>query len=37
MEVGGLPLTFVNPAFASLTGYSASGAVGKSCRFLQAR
>ncbi len=30
-----MPLTYVNPAFESLTGYSAADSVGKNCRFLQ--
>ncbi len=31
----GNPMVFVNPAFTALTGYTASEAVGKNCRFLQ--
>jgi len=30
-----MPLTYVNPAFEKLTGYSANYSVGKNCRFLQ--
>lgn len=30
-----MPLTYVNPAFEKLTGYSAEHIVGKNCRFLQ--
>ncbi len=30
-----MPLTYVNPAFEQLTGYSADFSVGKNCRFLQ--
>lgn len=30
-----LPLTFVNPGFERMTGYSASELVGRNCRFLQ--
>jgi PAS domain S-box-containing protein len=30
-----LPLTYVNPAFERVTGYTAAEAVGKNCRFLQ--
>jgi diguanylate cyclase (GGDEF)-like protein/PAS domain S-box-containing protein len=31
----GNPITFVNQAFCELTGYSASEAIGRNCRFLQ--
>ena len=31
----GLPLTYVNPAFEELTGWSRADAVGRNCRFLQ--
>jgi len=31
----GWPLVYVNPAFERLTGYSASEALGRNCRFLQ--
>ncbi len=30
-----MPLTYVNPAFETLTGYSAEFSVGRNCRFLQ--
>jgi PAS domain S-box-containing protein len=30
-----LPLVYVNPAFESITGYSAAEVLGKNCRFLQ--
>ena len=35
MQVGGLPLLYVNAAWERLTGYERSEAVGKNCRFLQ--
>lgn len=31
----GMPITYVNPAFERMTGYSAEEAVGHNCRFLQ--
>ncbi|WP_424811658.1 response regulator [Roseococcus sp. YIM B11640] len=31
------PLVFVNPAFCRITGYAASEALGRNCRFLQGR
>lgn len=34
-NVPGLPLTYVNPAFERMTGYSSSEVCGRSCRFLQ--
>ncbi len=34
-NVPGLPLTYVNPAFERMTGYSASEVCGRSCNFLQ--
>jgi len=35
MKVPGLPITFCNSAFVSLTGYSKADAEGRNCRFLQ--
>ncbi|KAL3927196.1 MAG: hypothetical protein SGPRY_002937 [Prymnesium sp.] len=35
MSIGMLPLTYVNPAFTMLTGYSAEESIGRNCRFLQ--
>ena len=32
-----LPLTYVNPGFTELTGYTAEEAVGRNCRFLQGK
>jgi PAS domain S-box-containing protein len=32
-----LPLTYVNPAFEAMTGYSLEEVVGKNCRFLQGK
>ncbi|HEX5693588.1 MAG TPA: PAS domain S-box protein, partial [Arenimonas sp.] len=34
-QAGDLPIIYVNPAFESLTGYSAEEALGRNCRFLQ--
>src|SRR5579871_3758075 len=31
----GMPLIYVNPAFETMTGYSAREAIGKNCRYLQ--
>ncbi len=31
----GMPITYVNPAFERMTGYSVEEAVGRNCRFLQ--
>ena len=35
MKMPGLPVTFCNSAFVSLTGYSKAEAEGRNCRFLQ--
>merc|ERR1719460_669321 len=37
MKVPGLPLTHVNKAFETLTGYTQAEAVGRNCRFLQGK
>jgi PAS domain S-box-containing protein len=35
MSEEGFPLTYVNPAFEKMTGYSSSEIVGRNCKFLQ--
>lgn len=35
MRLRGQPIVHVNPAFESITGYSAAEAIGKNCRYLQ--
>ena len=35
MRMRGQPIVYVNPAFESITGYSAAEAIGKNCRYLQ--
>ena len=37
MNVPGLPLCYVNPAFEELTGFSKADAIGQNCRFLQGK
>ena len=37
MNVPGLPLTHVNKAFETLTGYTQAEAIGRNCRFLQGK
>lgn len=35
MRLRGEPIVHVNPAFEAITGYPASEAIGKNCRYLQ--